>query len=865
MIGKFHLSSSLLKGCFCAILMLFLLMAAAQESSSVGSTKQPTQTVIAGKEYERSGIHNWFWGHHYRKDWITSVRVQSLLLDTAAGGLKPYEAGGGRQTKTLKLRNSNGKEYVLRSIDKDFGKSLLPIYQETFLSRIAKDQVSIAPPYAALTIPQMASAAKIYHTNPKVIYLPRQSSLDSFNTEFGDDLYLFEQRPDGNWEEASNFGNSKNIISTEDLLEKLLSDNNAKVDQREFIKARLFDMFIGDWGRHEDQWRWAEFEDAGQVVYRPIPRDRDQAYTKFDGSLMKFTLSAAEMSYLQSFDSKIKDVNKFNFQARNLDRRMANEMVLSDWIAAAKDLQGALTDKVIESSIKQMPPETFSISGNEIISKLKSRRSLLHEYAEQYYKFLAGEVDIPGTSGKEFFEVIRLSDDETTVKLFKIDQDGNVSNIPFYSRKFNPDETREIRIYGIANNDIYHIDGEVQKGILVRLIGGKDKDIYADKSSAHGHKAFIYDDHQNEIITSRETVLELSADTAGKIYKYDAFTYNKSGFKPELFYDNPDRLYVGLGYKWTHHKWRRTPFASMHGIHARYSISQQAFSFTYEGKVNQFIGKWNLEMNGTYDLVRWTNFFGLGNETPEITNNRDYYRMRSKEIIAKIGFARQFGKHVVFRVSPFFQSVDIIKDTGRFVFKEFQDGKNLFVQNQFGGGIVNIAYSYMNHPVIPTKGLTVAAGMEYGRNLEESSRHYTRYSGMIEFYQPFGKHLVAHVRTGAATVVGEPEFYQMNPVGGAWSVRGLRRDRYWGNSSFYSSHELQYLFDMRSSLFNGRAGFLGFYDIGRVWVKGEISNLWHTGYGAGVLIAPFNRFNVAISYGISQQDKLLQLRFNKKI
>jgi hypothetical protein len=35
-------------------------------------------------------------------------------------------------------------------------------------------------------------------------------------------------------------------------------------------------MLIGDWDRHYDQWRWAEYKKKGQVIYRPIPRDRDQ-------------------------------------------------------------------------------------------------------------------------------------------------------------------------------------------------------------------------------------------------------------------------------------------------------------------------------------------------------------------------------------------------------------------------------------------------------------------------------------------------------------------------------------------------------------------------------------------------------------
>lgn len=522
---------------------------------------------------------------------------------------------------------------------------------------------------------------------------------------------------------------------------------------------------------------------------------------------------------------------------------------------------------MIESSVKKLPAEVFPISDEEIIVKLKSRRDRLVEYAEQYYRFLAEEVDIPGTLSIEFFEVLRLNDDETIVKLYSIDTAGNVSKTPFYSRKFITGETKEIRAYGIDGNDIYHIDGEVKKGIIVRLIGGNGKDIYADKSAANGKKSFIYDDHQNEIITSRETVLKLSRDTNMPRYKYDAFLYDRKGFKPELFYDFADRLYIGVGYKTLKYKWEREPFASMHAAHLRYSLFQNAFSFTYEGTVNQIFGKWNLDLFGNYDFVRWTNFFGLGNETPEIDTDlrMNYYRMRSKELLATVGLSRRFGKYVTFGFGPFYRSVDIIRDTARFVFKEFQDGKDLFVRNHFGGAMVNLMYSSINDPYLPTRGLLLYGNVEYGRNLEESSRDYTRYTGVLEFYIPLSNRFVARIKTGASTVTGEPEFYQMNPLGGVWTMRGIKRDRYWGNTSFYSSQELQYLFNVKSSLFNGKAGFLGFYDLGRVWLNGEKSNEWHRAIGGGFILSPFNKFAVSVTYGVSKHDALLQLRFNRRI
>jgi len=108
-----------------AFLLLCPFIASGQSRDSI--------KVVAGKQYDRSWINEWLWGKHYRKEWATPVAMPLFFLDTAAGGLRPYEAGGGRQTKTLHLRNTNDKEYVLRSIDKRFGKALPDIYRGSFV------------------------------------------------------------------------------------------------------------------------------------------------------------------------------------------------------------------------------------------------------------------------------------------------------------------------------------------------------------------------------------------------------------------------------------------------------------------------------------------------------------------------------------------------------------------------------------------------------------------------------------------------------------------------------------------------------------------------------------------------------------
>ena len=819
-------------------------------------------TVVAGPQYAKSSFHQWLWGKHYRKEWITPVSMPGFLLDTAAGGLKPYREGGSRQTKSLRLVNPNEKEYVMRSIDKSFGRALPPIFQKTFVETIINDQVPLGHPYSAVTIPMMAEAAKIYHTNPRIVYVPEQPALDSFNKEYGNRPYLFEQRPDENWEEAANFGNSKKIVGTEKMLEKIYEDNDNRVDQLFYVRARLFDMLIGDASRHEDQWRWASFKDDGKTTYKAIPRDRDQAYAKFDGLLIKFALSIANLGHLQTFKHKIQDVNLNNFPARNLDRQIANEPTLEQWISQAKELQQSISDEVIEQAIRQLPPEVFPISGDDIISKLKSRRDDLHKYAGKYYHFLAKEVEVVGTKGKELFLVTHLGDGKTLVTLSKINKKGEVEDKPFYSRVFLLKETKEVRLYGLAGNDRYHVDGEAGEGITIRIIGGTDRDSIIDRSES---KTVIYDDHDNDIIKSKKTKLHLSKDSSIHAFKYDAFKYEHSGFSPKLFYSFEDKIYVGFGYKILRHGWRKEPFKTKHEIQANYSIMQKNFSFIYQGEFRQVIGKWNLNIDANYDLMRWTNYFGLGNETQADIKTRNYYQMETKDLLASLSLNRPLGKYAKFSFGPVYNSVQVIENKDRYIYKTIPFSVKSYEQKHFAGGRAEFSISHLNDKVVPTKGIYFSAGAQYLQNMKESSSQVTRYNTALHIYVSVFNHLVLAIRSAAATVTGQPEFYQHVSIGGTKTLRGYARDRFWGNSSFYSANELQYVFNMRTHVFNGKAGLIVLYDVGRVWKNKEVSDTWHTGYGGGFMIAPFNKIMASVTYGVSKEGGQIHIRLSSNL
>ena len=817
-------------------------------------------TVQAGPQYKKNSFHQWLWGKHYRKDWYTPVQVKLMNLDTVNGGLKAYQAGGGRQTQSLRLRNEMGKEYVLRSIDKSYTKALAEIYKGTVIEKIMNDQVSMAEPYAAITIAPMAEAAGIFHTNPQIVFIKEQDGLNKFNKDFSNKLYLLEERPDENWEEAAHLGNSKNIVGTDKMLENVFETNKNRVNQLGFVRARLFDMFIGDWGRQEDQWRWASYEDGEKKMYKAIPRDRDQAFTKLDGVLLSIGMSAGGAGHLETFGHDIKNVAEFNYPARNLDRQMTNEVSREQWISIAKDLQLRLTNDIIESSIKKLPPEVFPISGPEMISKLKSRRDHLVEYASDYYSFLTKEVEITGTKDGEYFEINVLNKNETEIKIYDLGKKGNRDKVPFYSRKFFSNETKEIRLYGIAGDDQFIVNNGTNNTIRIRIIGGIGKNRYWSASKAKN--IHIYDSGENDLENSGGMKKHLSDNPFVNMYRYQSYEYDSKGLSPSLFYSSDDHFYTGLKYEYTNNQWRKFPFGQKHSLSLKYSITEKAFNTELKSEFIHLIGRWDLQLEAGYDFMRWNNFYGIGNETKMLTDDRDFHRVRSHEFLSEIKLKRNFGIDHQLSFTGNYQVVKIISDPQRYFYKYYDPKENFNPVNLLG---IRMDYGYkkINNPMLPTKGIDLSASVSFTDKLNYKDSSLARYFAQLKWYAPLSKSFVYHLKTGAASLHGKPEFFQLNQLGGGKSLRGFRRSRFYGTTTFYAQNEIQFIRDIKTGLINGKAGIVAFYDIGRVWQPGEISKSWHSGYGAGIIFSPFNKFAIIASYGFSRNERAFSARVQK--
>ena len=808
-----------------------------------------TTVVIPGAKFRRSGYHNLFWGKHYRKEWTTAVRVNNFYIDTAAGGLTVIAESGSRQSRGLRLKNSKGKQYVLRSVDKDFGRAFSDTFQGTFITHIAKDQASIGYPFAAITITPMIKATGIYHTNPKIIFVPRQGPLGEYNNKYGDQLYLFEERADENQEDAEYFGNSKNVIGSERLFEHIYEDNDDRVDQKAFAKARLFDMFLGDWGRHPDNWRWAKFEDDKITIYRPVPRDRDQAYTKFDGFWPWIGTNVAGATHLESFDFKIHNVKKFNKPGWPLDRPFLNELTEQEWVQIAKELQESLTDQVIENGIHQLPPALFAISGETLTAKLKSRRNHLQDYAKRYYNFLSHHVELRGSNEKEFFEIKRLDNNETRISIYKITKENEIKKNPYYKRTFYNRETREIRLYSLDKEDIINVSGPPH-GVKVRIIDPDGTDSVSVEAKGRTKlsvgKKFLFDTAHTKKFDF--FILPLFSPPEYKVFEDDPMG---------LFTKTGTRISVNMRYK--PQPWRTAKYMHTHLLSANYGFIRSALNFGYVGRFGHVVGPFDLVLKSRYDALGIENYFGTGNETVKAHSKRNYYRTVTNRFYGGIGLSAS-GHHQTFDLSGFYQNIKVQRTNGRFIATDHGIDQSVFDNKQFGGAEAAYHLRKTNNDRFPTAGLDFLLAVDYVQNMKETSRSFTNVVSSFSFYVPLGKSFSIAARAGGAALVGDADFYHLNKLGGYVNLRGYDRERFSGKTIFYNNNELRWITDTRNYFFNGEIGLLAFYDDGRVWQPLEKSNKWHTSYGGGLILIPFNRVSLTGTYCRSKDGSFIQLK-----
>jgi hypothetical protein len=810
-------------------------------------------------------MNNLLWGKLNTDYYYQKIKVPVLDLAEEAGGLKAFKKGGGFQTTSIRLKTDDGKHlYQIRAMRKSAEKLYYPL-NKTFAKDVLEYSYTSANPFAAYMVTPMENAIGIYHTNPSLVYVPQQPRLGIYN-EYGGVLFHFEERPDEDWHDLASFGNSKDIISTGKLLEERMKNDKAVIDQQMMLRCRLFDVIIGDWDRHQDQWRWASTPIKGtdRTLYQPIPRDRDQAFAKYGGLVFwAARLVVPQFRSTSIYDGKINkwEAKWLPWQARDVDAFFLNELTWQDWEKEVAHIQASLTDASTEQGMRWLPPGIYEKMAPTLIKNVKSRRDHLRQTARWWYENLAETVSVIATQKENLIEVDRLSDEETKVTIYEKTKDGDKQLI--YERLFENKLTKEIRIFGLEGDDEFKVRGEVKRSPLIRLVGGVDEDRFDDDSKVSGLRrmTIVHDDlmEDNEVKPSGETKDRRMNDYDRNTWFFGNNPVNNVTGLPIIGYNPDEQLFLGANLKFARYGYRS---ANIHQLIGQVAFSTHGYYLRYVGDYQRALGKHDFLLEASVETPRYVNnFFGIGNETQRLDDPpNNYYRVRMERYIFSVAMKHQTDGGLFYAFGPLAKAVRVDRRAGSFL-DGLETGirPEVFDYQYFAGAQARLEYTNVDKKWNPGHGVDFQSNASWQANVESLAMNYANIGGYLGFYIPLDRlrWLVLATRVGGSHNFGKFDFYNAPSLGGSQSehlgghltIRGYNSGRFTGRSVFYHNNDLRIRILDRVKL--GMPVSLGIapaFDYGRVWADGEESSTWHYSYGASIWAAPLDY--AALTFGL---------------
>ena len=419
-----------------------------------------------------------------------------------------------------------------------------------------------------------------------------------------------------------------------------------------------------------------------------------------------------------------------------------------------------------------------------------------------------------------------------------------------HQKTYQKEDTKEIWIYGLDDDDVFNVIGEGDNLIKLRLIGGQNNDTYTIEN---GKKVKMYDhkSKKNEFTTNKGSK-NLTDDYETNIYDYAKPKNSTNQFTPLLGANPDDGFKIGFVNTLTNYGFQRNPFSSQHTISGAYYFATSGFDFEYNGEFANVIGSWNLGLNAKYTSPNYAiNFFGFGNSTPNLNIDDednfdlDYNRVKlsTLKFAPSLNWRGEQGAH--FKLGLSYESIEVEETNDRFI-NDFYATNVIENQKDFVG--VEAMYSYQNkdNEAFPTLGMQTSLQIGYKSNLEESK-------GFAYFIPELGfdyklvssGQLVFATNAKAHLIFGDDfEFYQAANLGANNGLRGYRNERFSGENSFYQSTDLRLnLRKVKTGLLPLNIGVYAGFDYGRIWVDDELvsennltynSNAWNTSIGGGV-------------------------------
>lgn len=799
-------------------------------SSNLFASDKNTKHVAIGPEYSAGWVHRQFFGSHWRESWTMPIDIPVLDLKTYGGGLTVTRQGGGMQTLGVRFQGKNGKEYKFRSINKDPRKGMPTDLADSLLADVLQDQVSVFNPAASLVVDPIANAIGVYQTRPTIVILPDDPALGEHRDTFKNVIGTIEENPTADEDGHGTFDGVDKINNTIKLYKRMADDSKEQVDAKAFLRARLLDIFIGDPDRHHKQWKWARVDNGEKRIWKPIARDRDQAFARYDGFFP--WMATLIVRQLNGTSESYPSIQALTWSGRHLDRRFLNKISKAEWEQETNQVVSVLTDSLIMDAVKKLPSQIYAIEGATLEKVLLARRDKLKEASQEFYELLTEYVDIRGTEKNDLLIVNRIDSDRTRVSLFKISKKtGEAKEDPYFEREFHKNETEEIRIFLLGGDDETQYTGIKDNGIDLRIFPKGDNYLK-------------------------------SASTDQEKYEPDMDYGSETWFQPLFKASSDEGVLIGGGPIFYKHDVHQFPYSSKQQVRGGYAFGVSKFYFDYQGDFQSAIQPFALVIDAKASELEVQNFYGLGNNTVRDNSleKTGFYKvsLQHYEFSPRIEFPRRGTIQTYLGSSIRYSSMNL--DNTRLIGNTLPYGVDT---NLIYSGNMGVKADTRDSKVFPTRGFYGFLNASFFPEGLENPNFFSSYQAETKFYSSW--HLITDMtlsfKVGGNIVVGDHPFFESAFLGGSSTLRGYRKNRFGGDYSIYGGTELRLYLAKLKILFPARLGVFGFSDIGEVFLYREHSATdLHKTFGGGLWLSIINsNYTLVTTYARSNESTVVSL------
>ncbi|MBC8054346.1 MAG: BamA/TamA family outer membrane protein [Sphingobacteriaceae bacterium] len=321
-----------------------------------------------------------------------------------------------------------------------------------------------------------------------------------------------------------------------------------------------------------------------------------------------------------------------------------------------------------------------------------------------------------------------------------------------------------------------------------------------------------------------------------------------------------DGLFLGLGFRIQGQKSIDSAYQKVTAIKG---LRTKALIFEYRAEWLSVLKNTDITLGGLADIKgNILNFFGRGNNTlfDQSGDFRVFYRVNFSFYQLEPAFRVRLPGNSSISFGPALQHFVFNPgdNPGRYINSPaiINQYEHLQETKTHGGLILNLNRDTRDNLRSPTKGHYFNLRVHGYRGLNNKSSDYTQAFPQFSFYKSLDKtgNIVLANRIGAGFTLGKTAFYQSAFLGSQENLLGYRKFRFAGDNLLYNNLEARITFPrFLRSILRGKTGIIGFYDVGRVWIKEEESDAIHHGYGAAIFLTPFNRFFVRVDAGFSKE------------